>query len=154
MLLRKEGGTLIETLKLDSGSILLDANAFLRADGFLSALNLDLELKDNDGDRVTLDLAQSQLSLADGNLRVRYDAMDRDGWRAKLIARDLRSPDYSAGLVDGHRRGHRHQPAGPDDPRRHVRARRSDLRDRLQQRRADRGARPARHDQGFRREDG
>ena len=100
VLLRSAGGTLIERLELDSGSIDLVANAFLQADGFLSALNLDLELQDNDGDRVTLDLAQSQLSLADGSLRVRYDAADRDGWRAKLIARDLRSPDYSAGLVD------------------------------------------------------
>ena len=100
VLLRPDGSTVVEQLSLDSGSIDLGATAFLRADGFLSALNLDLDLKDNDGDRVTLDLAQSQLSLADGNLRVRYDAEDRSSWRAKLIARDLRSPDYSAGLVD------------------------------------------------------
>ena len=100
VLLRSEGGTLVESLRLDSGSIDLAANAYVMADGFLSALNLDLTLKDNDGDRVTLDLADSQVSLANGDLSVRYDAADRDGWRAKLIARDVRSPDYSAGLVD------------------------------------------------------
>ena len=100
VLLRSDGSTLVENLRLDSGSVDLAANAFLLADGFLSALNVDLDLKDNDGQRVTLNLADSQLSLADGKLSVRYDAADRDGWRAELTAADLRSPDYSAERVD------------------------------------------------------
>ena len=98
--IRDAGGTVLNRFDLDSGSIDLSANAFLAADGFLSALNLDARLKDNQGDRIVLDLGGRSVSVADADLTVRYDANRDNAYRAKLITRDLRSPQGGAELVD------------------------------------------------------
>ena len=98
--IRDAGGVVLNRFDLDSGSIDLAANAFVAADGFLSALNVDAVLKDNEGDRIVLDLGGREVSVADADLRVRYDANRDNSYRGKLVARDLRSPQGGAQLVD------------------------------------------------------
>ena len=98
--IRKAGGFVLNRFDLDSGSIDLTANAFLAADGFLSALNLDATLKDNQGDRITLDLGTQTVSVADADLRLRYDANRDSAFRGKLIARDLNSAQVDVDLAD------------------------------------------------------
>ena len=100
VVLREAGGTLINMVSLDSGAVDLDANGLVLADGFLSALNVDLNLRDNDGERVTLDLADRQVSLADAGLTLRYDAARQEGWNGSLKLADLRTAEIRLGEVD------------------------------------------------------
>ena len=98
--IRNEGGVLLNALDLDSGAVDLSANAFVAADGFVSALNANLDLRQTGDGRVTLELADGSVSLADASIVLRYDALQRSGWSAELKARDLRSSQGSVGSVE------------------------------------------------------
>ena len=99
VLLGRDGTKLIERASLRSGAIDLAVNGRLLRDNFVAALNVEANLRDNDGQRITLNQADRQLSAADARLWLRYDAAARDGWQGELTATDVRGPDLSAQRV-------------------------------------------------------
>ena len=99
LLLARDGTTLIEQASLRSGAIDLALNGRLLRDNFLAALNVEANLRDNDGSRITLDLSDRQVSMADARLWLRYDAAAREAWQGELTASDVRGPTLSARKV-------------------------------------------------------
>ncbi|MFK8033833.1 MAG: translocation/assembly module TamB domain-containing protein [Hyphomicrobiales bacterium] len=78
------GGVVVDTLEVDSGNVQLNANAATLADGFLSALNVDLRLKPTGSARVIVPTEQGDVSVSGANVVVNYDAAKSENWNAEL----------------------------------------------------------------------
>jgi translocation and assembly module TamB len=95
LLLSNAGFTQIDRLTFNSGAIRFDANARILADGFLSQLNLNAEIADEDGKRVALpnadNAAATRFQRADFNIA--YDAANDDRFEQTLLLSGLQTTD-------------------------------------------------------------
>lgn len=99
--LRSQSGKIdINNLTLDSGSIALNADAKLLADGFLSALNIDAQIADPTGERIELPGAEEPVSFSTAQIAVEYDAEELDRFRQTFALRDVNASSLAIGSID------------------------------------------------------
>ncbi len=95
LLVPRAGGLVLEDARLESGSVTLGASATALADGFLSALNVDLRLVPQKEARVVIPAGSTETSIAGAILSLQYDAESDDRWDGTLAVKDIRTPDFA-----------------------------------------------------------
>lgn len=93
------GGIVVDTLDIDSGNVQLKANAATLADGFLSALNLDLRLKPIGSARITIPTEQDDVSVSGANVLVNYNAAQSKKWDADVAVSEFQSAKIGLNTV-------------------------------------------------------
>ncbi|MEP0520279.1 MAG: translocation/assembly module TamB domain-containing protein [Hyphomicrobiales bacterium] len=100
------GGVVVDVLSVDSGNVQMSANATTLADGFLSALNVDMNLEPTQSARIFIPSEQGQLSVASANVLINYDAARSEQWNGELSVSGLQNAksgvDSFSVLADGH----------------------------------------------------
>lgn len=86
-----DGGIRVDTMDVDSGNVQLSANAATLADGFLSALNVDLRLKPTQSARISIPTEQGQVSVSGANVLINYNAAQDDQWNGEVAVSGLQS---------------------------------------------------------------
>lgn len=99
VIVQADSGVRIETLKLDSGALRLDATASLLPDGFLEALNVELGLESVAGEPVVLPASAGALSLSRAGLTLAYDASEGSAVTGRLTVDDFRNDDLRLGKI-------------------------------------------------------
>jgi len=85
------GGFNVLSAKLDSGMLGIEGSAATTPDGFLRALELDLQLLSRLGQPVQLPVDGEPVTLESANLEIRYDGQDTRGWQAQGMVENLSS---------------------------------------------------------------
>lgn len=86
-----EGGVVVDVLNIDSGNVQMSANVTTLADGFLSALNVDLGLEPTQSARISIPSEQGQVSVAGATVLINYDTARSEQWNADLSVSGLKS---------------------------------------------------------------
>lgn len=94
-----DGGVVIDVADIDSGNVQLRASAAMLADGFPSALNVDLQLEPTEASRVALPTEQGEFSIAGASLLVNYNGELRENWNASLNVTDIQSEQLALSSV-------------------------------------------------------
>ncbi|EKF20910.1 translocation/assembly module TamB domain-containing protein [Nitratireductor pacificus] len=94
---KSAGGMLLENLEVSSAALRLEAAAETGSDGFLTALSLDADIADRNGQRVLLPVAGGETSLQIGRLNVTYGEAGADRWNGTLEIDGLQTAAFAAG---------------------------------------------------------
>ncbi|WOC15901.1 translocation/assembly module TamB domain-containing protein [Pseudochrobactrum sp. MP213Fo] len=95
-LIKDGGGFRLDNLNLSNAALNVKAKAETASDGFLTRLNLDALIADQDKSRVILPVSGGQTSLASARLTLDYGDQNANAWTGKLLIDALQAGDVSA----------------------------------------------------------
>ncbi|WP_420801421.1 translocation/assembly module TamB domain-containing protein [Pseudochrobactrum algeriensis] len=90
------GGFRLDNFNLSNAALQVQAKAETANDGFLTRLNLDALIADQEKGRVLLPVSGGQTSLASARLTLDYGDRQSADWTGKLLVEGLQAGDFSA----------------------------------------------------------
>ncbi|MDR0253815.1 MAG: translocation/assembly module TamB, partial [Brucellaceae bacterium] len=95
-LIKDSGGFRLDNFSLSNAALQVKAKAETATDGFLTRLNLDALIADQEKGRVLLPVSGGETSLASARLTLDYGDRQSNDWTGKLLVEGLQAGDFSA----------------------------------------------------------